>query len=59
VGAEHCILASDLGQAANPLPPDGLEAFYAGLRKAGIPAADIARMSQVNPAKALGLEAAQ
>ena len=55
VGAEHCILASDLGQAANPLPPDGLEALYAGLRKAGVPAADIARMSQANPAKALGL----
>ena len=32
VGAEHCILSSDLGQAGNPLHPDGLTAFFAGLK---------------------------
>ncbi len=56
VGARHCILASDLGQPANPLHPDGLAAFFAGLMREGIPAADIATMSKTNPARALGLE---
>jgi hypothetical protein len=55
VGAQHCILASDLGQSANPLHPDGLAAFFAGLLREGIPAADIALMSKTNPALALGL----
>jgi len=56
VGAEHCILSSDLGQANNPLHPDGLTAFFAGLRKEGISQADIDRMSKTNPAAALGLK---
>jgi hypothetical protein len=56
VGAEHCILSSDLGQAGNPLHPDGLVAFFAGLKSAGLPAAEIDRMSKANPAKALGLD---
>ncbi|MCX6627708.1 MAG: DUF6282 family protein [Candidatus Solibacter sp.] len=56
VGAEHCILSSDLGQAGNPLHPDGLLAFFAGLKIAGVAAADVDRMSKTNPAKALGLD---
>ena len=56
VGPEHCILASDLGQAGNPLHPDGLEAFFAALRAAGISAADIETMSVSNPARVLGLK---
>jgi len=56
VGAQHCILASDLGQPGNPLHPDGLAAFFAGLMQAGIPPADVAAMSRTNPARALGLE---
>ncbi len=56
VGAASCILASDLGQVGNPLHPDGLAAFFAGLKREGIPQADIDRMSKINPARALGLE---
>jgi hypothetical protein len=56
VGAQHCILASDLGQPGNPLHPDGLVAFFSGLMREGISAADIATMSKTNPARALGLE---
>ena len=56
VGPAHCILSSDLGQAANPLHPDGLTAFFAGLRKEGISQADIDLMSKANPARALGLQ---
>jgi hypothetical protein len=55
VGPQHCILASDLGQPGNPLHPDGLEAFFAGLEREGISPADIALMSRTNPARALGL----
>lgn len=56
VGPEHCILSSDLGQAGNPLHPDGLETFFRGLRAQGLTVAEIDRMAKTNPAKALGLE---
>jgi hypothetical protein len=55
VGVEHCILSSDLGQAANPVHPDGLIAFFAGLKQAGLTQAEIDQMSRTNPARALGL----
>jgi hypothetical protein len=56
VGPKSCILASDLGQPGNPLHPDGLAAFFAGLLEEGIPAADIDLMSKTNPARVLGLQ---
>ena len=49
VGVEHCILASDLGQVVNPVHPEGLKTYFAGLEKQGITEAEIARMSQTNP----------
>jgi hypothetical protein len=55
VGAEHCILSSDMGQAGNPIHPDGLEAFFRALRAAGLTPADIDLMAKTNPARALGL----
>jgi microsomal dipeptidase-like Zn-dependent dipeptidase len=55
VGPEHCILSSDLGQAGNPLHPDGLAAFFAALRAQGFSVAEIDRMAKVNPARLLGL----
>ena len=57
VGPRFCILASDLGQVGNPLHPDGLAAFFAGLLREGLSQADIDLMSKTNPAKALGLPA--
>ncbi len=56
VGPEHCILSSDLGQAGNPLHPDGLETFFRGLRAQGFTVTEIDRMSKTNPARLLGLE---
>lgn len=56
VGPEHIVLSSDLGQANNPLHPDGLLALYQYLASQGIPAADIDRMTKINPAKLLGLK---
>ena len=56
VGIEHCLLSSDLGQAGNPLHPDGLEQIFAGLRAAGLSAAEIETLVKRNPARLLGLE---
>ena len=55
VGPENCILSSDLGQAGNPLHPDGLEAFFAALRSQGFTVSEIERMAKNNPARLLGL----
>lgn len=56
VGVDRCILSSDLGQAGNPLHPDGLESFFKLLREAGFTIAEIDRMAKTNPARLLGLE---
>jgi hypothetical protein len=55
IGIEHVILSSDLGQAANPVPPDGFGEFLAALRGKGFTVAEIATMSKDNPARLLGL----
>jgi hypothetical protein len=55
VGAEAFVLSSDLGQAQNPSPPDGLCAFIDGLLAEGISDEDISTMTRRNPARALGL----
>jgi hypothetical protein len=56
VGPAQCILSSDLGQAGNPLHPEGLAAFIAGLRKEGFTTADLDLMTKTNPARLLGTE---
>lgn len=56
VGIDKCVLSSDLGQPANPPHPDGLAAFFTGLEKEGISAAEIDVMSKKNPALILGLD---
>jgi hypothetical protein len=55
IGPAHCILSSDLGQAANPVHTEGLIAYFAAMEKAGLLRADIELMSRTNPAKALGM----
>ena len=56
VGPEFCVISSDLGQAANPLHPDGLLGLYQYLKSQGLSEKEIDRMAKVNPAKLLGLE---
>ena len=56
IGAEHCILSSDMGQVGNPLHPDGLQQFFAGLREQGLTQSQIDQMSKINPARLLGLQ---
>ena len=55
VGVDHCILSSDMGQPGNPLHPDGLAAFFAGMRQQGFTQAEIDTMGKSNPARLLGL----
>jgi hypothetical protein len=56
VGIDHCILSSDMGQPGNPLHPDGLVAFFKGMRAQGFTQDEIDQMSKRNPAHLLGLE---
>ncbi len=56
IGAERCILASDLGQATNPPHPEGLMSFFKALQKEGLRDGEIDRMTKRNPAVLLGLE---
>jgi hypothetical protein len=55
VGPEFCILSTDLGQAANPLPVDGFAGFLDAMRMRGISVQEIDRMAKENPARLLGL----
>ena len=55
VGPAHCILSSDLGQAGNPLHPDGLLAYFKALREQRISVQEIETMAKKNPAALLGL----
>ena len=55
VGPAHCIISSDLGQAGNPLHPDGLLAFFEALREQRFSIQEIETMAKKNPASLLGL----
>jgi Family of unknown function (DUF6282) len=55
VGAEHCILGSDMGQVTNPVHTEALKLFYAGLFKAGVTQNELDLMSRRNPATLLEL----
>jgi hypothetical protein len=55
VGPENCFLSSDLGQAGNPLHPDGLEAFIKGLSALGFSKAELDTMTKTVPIRLLGL----
>jgi len=55
IGAEHTIIATDMGQAFSPDPPDGLKWFIMGLKKEGITDQQIDIMVRQNPARLLQL----
>ncbi len=55
IGVDRAILASDLGQVQNPDHMDGWKLYLAGMKDQGFNDAELARMSQENPAKLLGL----
>lgn len=49
VGAQHFVLGTDLGQAGNPTPVDGLQMFVAGLQAEGISREQIQTMGREVP----------
>jgi hypothetical protein len=49
VGAEHCVLSSDLGQTFNVTPVAGMATFRAQLLAGSVPAEDVAAMLTSNP----------
>jgi hypothetical protein len=55
VGAEHCIMSTDLGELHNPMPVEGMRLFMATLLQRGITEAEIELMAKKNPAGLLGL----
>lgn len=56
IGAEHTILASDLGQKGNPLPFDSYVKVCERLLDCGVHEQDVRRIAVDNPARLLGLE---
>jgi hypothetical protein len=56
IGAEHCIISSDLGQYYNPPPAEGMRMFIALLLKNGLSPAEVEFMAKKNSAKLLDLE---
>jgi len=49
VGAQHFVLGTDLGQAGNPTPADGLQMLVAGLMREGITREQIVAMGREVP----------
>ena len=56
IGAEHCIVSTDLGQPQNPLPVEGMRLFIATLLHHGISPEEVELMVKKNPAALLNLE---
>ncbi|MFC1803720.1 DUF6282 family protein [Thermoproteota archaeon] len=55
VGAENCVMSSDMGQPVNPLPAEGFRMFIKTMLHLGISERDIDTMVRENPAKLLDL----
>ncbi|MFC2041405.1 DUF6282 family protein [Chloroflexota bacterium] len=56
VGAERCIMSTDLGQAYNPAPAEGMRMGIATMLKCGLTEKEVELLTKVNPAKLLGLD---
>jgi uncharacterized protein (DUF2237 family) len=56
VGVDNTTLASDLGQADNPLPPESLALVAEALVERGVSRDDVRSLLVTNPARVLGLE---
>jgi hypothetical protein len=56
IGPASVIMASDLGQKANALPPEGFAVFIDAIRKKGFTDQELDVMTRKNPATLLGLK---
>ena len=59
IGVEQTILATDLGQAYSPIPPDGFKWFILSLKRLGITDAEMDIMTRRNPARFLRLDSSE
>jgi hypothetical protein len=55
VGAERCVMATDVGQIHNPPPVEGLRMFIRMMHEGGLSREETDIMTKHNPAKLLGL----
>ena len=56
VGAEHCVLSTDLGQAHNPTPAEGMRMAIATMLLCQLTEKEVELMVKLNPARLLGLD---
>lgn len=56
VGAEHCILCTDLGQDFNPAPPEGFRMMLTNMLRLGLSKKELEILVKINPAKLLDLD---
>ena len=56
IGVDHFAMSTDLGQAGNPLHPEGWRAYISAMREVGITVDEIDIMAKRNPARLLGLD---
>lgn len=56
VGAEHCMMMTDFGQAESPSPAEGMRIFCEIMYRCGISREEIYTMTKYNPARLLDLD---
>ena len=56
VGAEHCILSTDLGQAGNPTPVEGARMMIAAMLECGLGKQEVEFLVKTNPSRLLNLD---
>ena len=56
VGVARCILSTDLGQANNPYPVEGMRMMITSMLENGLTEKEIEVMVKINPARLLGLD---
>jgi predicted metal-dependent TIM-barrel fold hydrolase len=56
VGADRCVMSSDMGQPVNPIPREGFRMFIKTMLHLGISEREINTMIRDNPAKLLEIE---
>jgi hypothetical protein len=55
VGAEHCVMSSDMGQPVNPIPREGFRMFVKTMLHLGISQREVDLMIRENPSKLLNI----
>jgi hypothetical protein len=56
LGVENCILDTDMGQDANPSPPEVFRSMVGTMLHFGLSEAELEKLIKINPARLLGLE---